>query len=236
MATTSTAPAAPAQRQSSPPLLLPALAFAALMVISVVLARSTPLPTADAAETLEYYRDHETAARISGCLQFTGAVPLAVWSALIYQRLRRLGVTAPGPVIALTGGTLAAAFMALCGLTVWVAARSGDLADETLTRSLADLTFATGGPGHVVTFGMLLAGVSVTMLMLGIGPRAFAWTGLVLAVIAGLGILALIDTDLGVPLPIGRFGGLIWLIAASVMLPRQRERRTPAGTARAAAD
>ncbi|WP_328954868.1 DUF4386 domain-containing protein [Kitasatospora purpeofusca] len=227
MTTTSAVPAASARRQQSgPPLLLPAVAFAALMVVSIVLARQTPLPTDSAADTLAYYKDHATAAKVSGTLQFAASLPLAVWAAIVYQRLRRLGVTAPGPGIALVSGVLASASMALCGLTVWAASRSGDLGDASLARSLADLTFASGGPGHVVPFAVMLAGVAVPMLLLGFGPKGFAWAGLVLAGIGVLGTLALLNTSLGFFLPIARFGGLIWLIAASVILPKQRPRRT----------
>ncbi len=231
MTTTSTVPTAPVRRrQSGPPLLLPAVAFAALMVVSIVLARSTPLPTASAEKTLAYYQDHATAARVSGCLQFAASLPLAIWTAIIYQRLRKLGVTAPGPAIALVGGVLASASMAMCGIFVWAASRSGSLGSAPLARTLTDLSFATGGPGHVVPFAVLLAGVAVPMLLLGIGPRGFAWAGLVLAGIGVLGTFALLNTNLGVPLPIARFGGLIWLIAASVILPRERPRRgVPAG-------
>ncbi|MED7951223.1 MULTISPECIES: DUF4386 domain-containing protein [unclassified Streptomyces] len=227
MTTTSAAPAASARRQQSgPPLLLPAVAFAALMVVSIVLSRQTPLPTDSAADTLAYFRDHETAARVAGTLQFGASLPLAVWAAIVYQRLRRLGVSAPGPGIALVAGVLSAVSMATCGLTVWAASRAGGLGDAPLVRVLTDLLFATGGPGHVVPFGVMLAGVAVPMLLLGFGPKGFAWTGLVLAGIGVLGTLALLSTSLGFFLPIGRFGGLIWLIAASVILPKQRPRRT----------
>ncbi|MFE7563590.1 DUF4386 domain-containing protein [Kitasatospora sp. NPDC057500] len=210
-------------------MLLPAVAFAALMVVSIALARQTPLPTDSAADTLAYYKSHATAAKVAGTLQFGASVPLAVWAAIAYQRLRRLGVTAPGPGIALVSGVLSAASMALCGLTVWAASRAGDLGDAALARSLADLAFASGGPGHVVPFAVMLAGVAVPMLLLGFGPKGFARAGLVLAGVGVLGTLALLSTGLGFLLPIARFGGLVWLVAASVILPERRPSRRPAG-------
>lgn len=213
------------RRPSGPPLWIPALAFAALMIVSVVLARQTPQPTASAAEALAYYRDHETAARAAGVLQFGAAFPLAVWSAVAYRRLRLLGVTAPGPAIALAGGVMSAVAMALCGVLGWAASRSGSLGSPALARTLTDLMFATGGPVHVVAFGLLLAGVAVPALLVRLVPAGLAWAGIVLAVVAVLGTFALVDTSLGVALPIARFGGLIWLIAASVLLPRERPRR-----------
>lgn len=227
--------------RSGPPLWIPALAFAALMIVSVVLARQMPQPTASAAEALAYYRDHETAARVAGVLQFGAAFPLAVWSAVVYTRLRLLGVTAPGPAIALAGGVVSAVAMALCGVLGWAASRSGSLQSPALARTLADLVFATGGPAHVVAFGLLLAGVAVPALLVRLVPAVFAWSGIALAAVAVLGTLALLDTSLGIVLPIARFGGLIWLVAASVMLPREHRRRNrpqptgPAGVGAASA-
>jgi hypothetical protein len=61
-------------------------------------------------------------------LVFGAAVPLAIWAATIYRRLRTLGVTAPGAVIGLAGGILAAASLALSGLVTWVAADTAHIA------------------------------------------------------------------------------------------------------------
>ena len=212
--------------QSGPPLWIPALAFAGLMIVSVVLASSMPQPSASASEALEYFRDNETAARVAGILQFGAAFPLAIWTAVVYRRLRRLGVTAPGPAIALVGGVMSAVLMALCGVLGWTASRAASLDSPELARVLADLMFAAGGPAHVVPFGLLLAGVAVPALLVRLTPTWFAWAGIVLAAVAVLGTLALFDTAFGIPLPIARFGGLIWLVAASVLLPRERRRRT----------
>jgi hypothetical protein len=57
-------------------------------------------------------------------------------------------------------------------------------------------------------------------------PRPVAWTGLVLAGLGMLATLTLLTSALYPLLPIGRFGGLIWLLITSVLLPRARPRRT----------
>jgi uncharacterized membrane protein YkgB len=80
----------------------------------------------------------------------------------------------------------------------------------------------TGGPGHVVLLGLLLAGIAVPGLLAGLLPRWFAVTGIALAGVAELSTLALLLDPAMYLLPIARFGGPLWLIAAGALLPRRR--------------
>ena len=57
-----------------------------------------------------------------------------------------------------------------------------------MVRALHDLAFLFGGPAHVVFLGLLLAGMAVPGLLLGLLPRATAWTGLVIAGLAELAV------------------------------------------------
>jgi hypothetical protein len=163
--------------------------------------------------------------------------PSAIWAATAYRRLLTLGVTAPGAVIALAGGMLAAASLGLSGLITWTSSQPGAAADPAAARVLANLSFATGAAGFVVPLALLLAGVAVPSLLLDLVPRPLAWAGLVIAAIGVLSTFALLTPALDGTLPVGRFGGLLWLIAASIALPRtRRAARTggqspaPAGT------
>jgi hypothetical protein len=90
------------------------------------------------------------------------------------------------------------------------------------------LVFLTGGTGHVVALGLLIAGIAVPSLILGLLPRPVAWTGLAIAVVAELTTLVLIWPALAVLLPVARFTGLIWLIVAGARLPLRRRRRNEA--------
>jgi hypothetical protein len=212
-----------ARPQSGPPLIAPALAFAALSIAGVVIGARAPRPTSTSAEVLAYVGSHATAMRWGAFLAFGASVPLAIWSATVYRRLRAWGVTAPGSAIALVGGVLAAAMAALSGLFVWVASRVEG--DAPLAAALRDVTFITGGPGFVAFFGLLLAGVSVPMLVLGIA-RPLAILGLVVAAFAEVSTLVVVTMGVAFTLPIGRFGGLAWLVAASLLLPLSRPRTT----------
>jgi hypothetical protein len=220
--------------QGGPPLLAPALAYGALTIASVALSARIPQPAASAASLLAYVRSHHTFMQVAGCLEFAATVPLAIWTATGYRRLRTLGVNAPGAVIGLAGGLLAAASLALSGLVSWTVSQVSGTVEAGLARVLADLSFATGGTGFVAPLGLLLAGMAVPALILRLLPGWLAWTGLAVAAIAELSTFSLLTSALDATLPVGRFGGLLWLVAVSVLLPRTRHdlRGAAAGSAR----
>ncbi len=93
---------------------------------------------------------------------------------------------------------------------------------------LRAFAFATGGVGMVVGLGLLLAGISVPALIVGLLPRPVALIGLLLAVVCELTFLALAVQPMSYLLPVGRFGGIPWLVVAGCWLPLQRQRRTDA--------
>ncbi|MEU3395700.1 hypothetical protein [Streptomyces filamentosus] len=219
------------EAQGGPPLGPLALVFTSLfvagLVASTLLAGGDTFPSpfggADAtADIAAYFRDHTDAVRIGATLQFGASVPLAIYAATASARLHRLGVRAPSATIALAGGLLASAFLGLSALLSWTLSQPEVLGRTDVIRALQSLAFATGGPGHVVALGLLVAGVAVPGLLAGLLPRGLALGGLVLAVLAELSTLVLLADGAAVLLPIARFGGLLWLIAAGFLLPRHR--------------
>ncbi|MET9350855.1 hypothetical protein [Streptomyces termitum] len=219
------------EAQGGPPLgplaLVSTALFVAGLVTSTLLAGGAVFPSpfggsGATAGITAYFRDHTDAVRIAGALQFGSSVPLALYAATASARLHRLGVRAPGATIALAGGLLASAFLGLCGLLGWVLSRPESLGQPGVVRALHSLAFATGGPGHVVALGLLVAGIAVPGLLAGLLPRALALGGLVLAAVAELSTLTLLFDGAAVLLPIARFGGLLWLIAAGFLLPHHR--------------
>ena len=216
-------------RQGGPPLIVPALVATLLTAITVVLGASGPRSTDSGADALAYDLGHHTLLVVLGTILFGVSVPLAVWTGATYRRLRQLGVTAPGTAIGLAGGLLASASLALSGLLTWTAGESATAGDPGLARAMTDLAFATGGAGFVVPFGLLIAGVAVPSLILRFVPRPLAWIGLVIGALAMLATFSLVVPALDPLLPVGRFGGLIWLCVVSVLLPHSRARRNRAG-------
>jgi uncharacterized protein involved in cysteine biosynthesis len=85
-------------------------------------------------------------------------------------------------------------------------------------RALHLLSFATGGVGFVVSFGLLLARISVISWFTKFLPRWLVWLGLIVAGIAEISSLSLLFGPVGYLLPAARFG----LVAVGFLLPRSR--------------
>ncbi|MEV5570457.1 DUF4386 domain-containing protein [Spirillospora sp. NPDC052269] len=207
-----------------PPLLVPVLAYVALTIAYVAVNASTPQPTASAAEVLRHDLGHATQIKVGAFLLIASAMPLTVTAGFLHRRLRALAVNAPGGAIALAGGVLAASALSLSGMFAWTGARLGHDASPALARVLADLSFAAGGPGFAVTFALLIAGVSVPGLVARLLPRPLAVLGLVIAVVGVLSSVSFAVYGFVYLVPVVRFGGTLWLIAAAALLPRTRTR------------
>ena len=165
---------------------------------------------------------HADAVRLASLFHFGSAIPLGVFAATVYARQLRLGVRVPGPAIAYFGGIFASVMLAMSALVGWVTSRPEVTSDASLAHALAFLAFMTGGVGFVVGLGLLVAGIAVPALILGFMPRWLAWGGLLIALFSELSFLSMVIEPLQFLLPIGRFGGLLFLVAAGFLLPRNR--------------
>jgi hypothetical protein len=214
--------------------MLAAISLAVLLVglaVGEALGGVMPLPYGSGTAIRDYVDTHHATAVAIAVGAFGSSIPLAIYAATASARLRQLGITAPGATIALAGGLLASAGLALSGLTAWTLSRPEVTSDAALVRALYYLTYLTGGPWHVVTLGLLIAGIAVPSLIVGLLPRPVAWTGLVIAAIAELTTLVLIWQALSPLLPVARFTGFIWLIVAGSLLPLRRRRKNEAAPA-----
>jgi hypothetical protein len=225
------APASRPRRHVGPPLVPVAVISVALFAASLVVGAAGggpfPSPYDDARDLLAFFSAHSTTVRVSATLQFASAVPLAILAASLSSRLRYLGFArVPGVLIASSGGTLASGMLATSALAQWVLSRPGTATNSSVVRPLADLAFATGGPGAVVFLGLLVAGVAVPAAVGRLLPRPVWIAGIAFAAIAELSTIALLSKQAMVLLPIARFGSLAWLIATAVLLPVSRQRTT----------
>ena len=59
-------------------------------------------------------------------------------------------------------------------------------------------------------------------MILRLMPRWFVWAGLVIAALSELSFLAMTIEQLQFLLPVGRFGGFLWLVGAGFLLPHTR--------------
>jgi hypothetical protein len=221
-------------QQGGPPLaLLAAISLVLLLgglAVSAALGGVMPLPYGSESAIQEYFRVEHVAVQAGAIGVFASSVPLAIYAATASARLRQLGVTAPGATIALAGGILAAGALGLAGLVAWTLSRPEVSTDAVVIRALYYLVFLTGGPGHVVALGLLVAGIAVPSLILRLLPRPVAWTGLAIAALAEVTTLVLLWPALAVLLPIARFTALIWLIVAGAGLPLRRQNKQAART------
>lgn len=193
-----------------------------------------PGPWEPASVIVAYFKSHQTAVLICMFLQFGALIPLGLFTATVVSRLRFLGVTAAGPYIALFGGLMTVFNGAAAGFTVWVMIHPGVTQDITLTTALYYLSFAFGGPGFSVPMGLLIAGVSVPAGILKLVPKWIAVFGLALAVAGELSWFNLVFPQALFLIPLVRFPGFIWLIAAGFALPKTIARTDGTGALREA--
>lgn len=202
-----------------------ALFVAGLAVPAALSGEAYPAPGGGIGALQSYVSSHSDALRVGSLFHLASSIPLAVFTAAAVARLHALGVRAAGPLIALAGGVLASAALALSASARWALAESGSASSTSVIHVVNDVSYVAGGPWHVMALGLLIAGVAVSSAFHGLLPRGVWVPGVALAVICELAVLALVSDAAAYLLPVGRFGGLVWLIAAGAMLPRSRTRR-----------
>jgi hypothetical protein len=227
--TAMTAPSIPPPRasrrgQEGPPLWIPALSFAGLTVAGAVIGAGGPRPDSAPGDVLAYAVANPVLAAVGAALLLGTAFPLVVFAATALTRYRRLGVAAPGPMMGFAGAVLAAASVSLSALFSWAAVQSAPLGDPTLAKVLSQLWFATGAFGFAAPMGLLVLGLAVPAVIMKLLPAWLAWAGMVIGVLALLSTFGLITSALYPLIPVGRFGGLLFLLAVAVLLPHDARR------------
>lgn len=180
-----------------------------------------PSPLQPPQEVLAYFRAGSETDKIRLCafLQFGSAVPFGIFAATMASRLWHHGVTAAGVSIALFGGLAASCFVALSALFQWTITQPGVATDGPLTLALHFLIFAVGGPGYSVPLGLLVTGISVVAGFMRLLPRWLVVFGVILGITGELSALSLLLPKALFLIPLTRFPGFIWLIAAGFKLP-----------------
>jgi hypothetical protein len=221
-------------RHPGPPLGVVATIFMGLFVVGLyfvtIFAGSPhfPGPWEPASTIASYFQARPSAVLLCAFFQFGSSIPLGIFTASVVSRLRFLGVNAAGPYIALFGGLATSFNIAAAALVLWVMAYPGVAQDTAVVRALYYLSYAFGGPGFSVPFGLLIAGISVPAGVMKLLPRWLVVSGLALAVLGELSWLNLIAPQALFLIPLTRFPGFLWLIAVGFALPSTLERATPA--------
>jgi hypothetical protein len=203
--------------------------FIASLAVVAILGGGQALSSSFVDGYSDFLAHHGLAARASAMLQLGSSVPLGIYAAIMYARLRRLGIRVPGPAIALYGGVTASVMLAGSALVAWTAAQSAVAAQLNLVHALGLLAFASGGVAHLLGLGLLVAGIAVPALVLRLLPAPLSWAGLVIAAVCEISVLSMVVEPLQMLIPVARFTALAWIIAAGFLIPstrRTHHRRT----------
>lgn len=179
-----------------------------------------PGPWESAGTIAAYFQTHPSAILMCAFFQFGASIPLGIFTATIVSRLYFLGVRAAGPFIALFGGLGTSFTLAVSALMLWVIAYPGIAQDTAVLRTLYYMVFAIGGVGYSVPLGLLIAGVSIPAAFMRLLPRWLVILGIGLGVVGELSWLSLVMPRMLPLIPLTRFPGFIWMIAAGFALPK----------------
>ncbi len=167
-----------------------------------------------------YFASHASAVSLCAFLQFGAAIPFGIFTAAIVSRMRSLGSNVAGISIALFGGFMASVNEAISGGIIWVLGHSFIAQVPALTQTFHYLAVVFGGPGFTMPQGLLMAGISVPAGFMRLLPRWMVALGLVIAVIGELSWLSMMFPLAGILIPLARWPGFIWLIAAGFQLSK----------------
>lgn len=182
-----------------------------------------PGPWEPAEAIAAYFQTHASAVALCSALQFGSMIPLGIFAASTYSRLRFLGISAAGPAIALFGGLLTVFDSTVSHLSLWVMSLPAVAHEPSFLPPLYFIAYAFGGPGFSVPMGLLVAGIAIPAAFTRLLPRWLIGVGLALAVIGELSWLHLfVFPRLVLLIPLTRFPTFLWLIAVGFALPAAR--------------
>jgi hypothetical protein len=199
------------------------LIFVANLVAVATLRHGAPYvnPFASGAIVSSFFAANPRAVQIGSFFLFGSAVPLGIFAATIVSQMKYLGVRAAGTTIALFGGFGAACLVALSGSFGWVLSQQNVATSIPLVQALYFLSFLFGGAAYAVTFGLLVAGVTITCYLSHLLPRSLAVFGMLVAIAGELAALSLVLPSANYLIPITRYLGFIWMLLVSVRLSRK---------------
>lgn len=185
-----------------------------------------PGPWEPANVITNFFRLKPAAVLTCAFFHFGAAIVLGIFTASIVSRLQFLGVRAAGAYIALFGGFATAIDMVAESSVLSVMSHPSIADDSALTFALYHLQIAFGGVGFSVPLGLLLGGISIPAAFMRLLPKWVIGLGLLLFVIGELSSLNIISASALFLVPLTRFPGFVWLIAAGFTLPKTAGART----------
>ncbi|MFJ9365179.1 DUF4386 domain-containing protein, partial [Nocardia sp. NPDC101769] len=114
------------------------------------------------------------------------------------------------------------AALTISALATVISARPG-LDDATVT-AWAHGAFLAGGPAYAAGFGLMAAGLTLAGRSAGTMAHYLVWTAAVLVPVAAVSVLTVALPACAYLLPVVRFGGLLWMLAALPSITTGRRR------------
>lgn len=215
----------PRIRHQGPPLWLLASIYTVLFLIGlwqVTICSGKPYfpgPWEPVNTIVAFFQARPGAVELCSFFHFGAAIALGLFTATAVNQMRFLGVRAAGINIALFGGLATVFGMFVSAFSLWTLARPGIALDPTVTTALYYLGYAFGGPGFSVPLGLLIAGLSIPAMFTRLLPKWLTIFGIALGICGELSWLNFVFPKALFLIPLTRFPGFIWLIAAGILLP-----------------
>jgi hypothetical protein len=124
--------------------------------------------------------------------------------------------------MALFGGLATAMGLVISSCILCAMTYPGIPQDANLLQALYRVSFGVGGPGYSVFFGLFAAGISVTAGLYKLLPKWIVILGLAVAVAGELSWFEILNVKLLPLIPLTRFPGFVWMIAAGFSLSKLR--------------
>jgi hypothetical protein len=182
-----------------------------------------PGPTASVAEMVDFFSHRQGGVLLCAFFQFGSGIPLGIFTTTMIARLKFLGVRVAGLEIALFGGIAAAVGVVVGASFLCATTYPGIPENADLLHAIYRISFGIGGPGYAVPFGLLAAGISIPALLFKLLPKWVIVLGLFVAAVGFLSWFEILSVRLLPLIPLTRFPGFVWMIAAGFTVGKRRK-------------
>jgi hypothetical protein len=182
-----------------------------------------PGPTDSVADMVNFFSHRQTGVLLCGFLQFGSAIPLGIFTATMIARLKFLGVRAAGLEMARFGGFAAATGLIIGTSFLLATTYPGIPENADLMQAIYRISFNIGGPGYAVPFGLLAAGISIPAAFSKLLPKWVVILGVFVATVGFLSWFEIVSVRLVPLIPLTRFPGFVWIIAAGFTVGKRQK-------------
>jgi hypothetical protein len=182
-----------------------------------------PGPTASVGEMVNFFSHRQAGVLLCAFFHFGSAIPLGIFTATMIARLKFLGVRAAGLEIALFGGFATAIGLLVGTSFLWATTYPEIPESHDLLNAIYRVSFGIGGPGYAVPFGLLAAGISIPAWFFKLLPKWVAILGLFVGVAGVLSWFEILSVHFLPLIPLTRFPGFVWIIAAGFTVGQRQK-------------